>query len=115
MTILANVTFQLQDKTANERCKAIFLKQLDDAKKRAAGVSGAGFDHGLSTGGLPVKKPQLRVGEREELRAQAIAAYRSQKKANAGDDYGGGGATLSSLAKLVKSQSGRATDYYQIS
>lgn len=98
----------MQEKSGNERCKQIFMKQLEDAKKRAAGLG----DDGVIAGFAAARQPKLQEGERHHYRNEAIEAYRRHKRQQSGGSRGS--ATMASLTTLVRQQSSRSEDMYNI-
>lgn len=89
---------QAAQQASSERCQKLFVKQMEEAKKRASLVGG------LEGGRVP-HKPKLRAGEREALRQKVIAAYRQQR--NTVQTVGA--ANNDSLAQLVKQNDARAS------
>ncbi|GLC34627.1 hypothetical protein PLESTB_001240900 [Pleodorina starrii] len=111
-----------KEKTANERCKEVFLKQMQQAQQRMAGGaaaaaddegialrraggSGAGAGKGSVGGGGAGPKNRKRKApmdeETEELRQRVIESYRAAKKDGGFHNAAVGHATMSSLSHLV--------------
>jgi hypothetical protein len=81
--------------TASERCKAIFMKQMDDARRKMGGLAeSAGL--GVAPGGGSGKRAKLQGGEQEAVRQQVIDAYREMRGHVVGQASKG---SLKSLAK----------------
>ena len=92
---LKRKSWTTKEKTQGERCKDLFLKQMNEAQAKAA-------PGGLQDQGVQKKGQVMSDSEREDLRSKAIEAYRAAKS------RGGkaGGATLNSLKALVAAKSG---------
>jgi hypothetical protein len=82
---LKRKSWTAKEKTQGERCKEVFLKQLNEAQAKAS--SGPAAEN---MGG------KMSEAEREDLRSKAIEAYRAAKGRN-GDRKGGG--PLSALSR----------------
>ncbi|KXZ42001.1 hypothetical protein GPECTOR_226g496 [Gonium pectorale] len=111
-----------QERSANDRCKEIFLKQMQQAQQRMSGGAAAA-DEGLAlaarAGGRAAKPLSGAAGgagpapgkgkkrkapidsETEAIRQQLIDSYRAAKKGGGFHHAAVGNATMNSLAKLV--------------
>lgn len=88
---LKRKSWNAKEKTQGERCKEVFLKQINEAQAKAG--PSQGVERGL--------KQVMSEAEREDLRSKAIEAYRAAK----GTNGKGRGATLKSLKALVAAKS----------
>ncbi|GAX81756.1 hypothetical protein CEUSTIGMA_g9184.t1 [Chlamydomonas eustigma] len=90
-----------QERTASDRCKEIFLKQIEGARRKDEALR-AGVPVSVNTVSSRCKKwsahDALSQAEKERLRTDVIEAYRAQKKGVDGNSHG---ATMSSLSALV--------------
>jgi hypothetical protein len=91
------------EKTAAERCKEVFTKQLDVAKRQAALVAA-----GVADAGLALPRPaQQRQRPSEAARVELAGAYRQHAKTGAAPP-----ASLRSLAALVRRDAAKATEFH---
>ncbi|EFJ49492.1 hypothetical protein VOLCADRAFT_89739 [Volvox carteri f. nagariensis] len=114
-----------KEKTANERCKEVFLKQMQQAQQQIAAGAAARTDDGIAMrkggGGKGGKAAKGADGdsaqqnrkrkapmdaETEELRQQVIESYRAAKKGTGFHNSTVGQATLASLSHLVGKSAG---------
>ncbi|GFR40197.1 hypothetical protein Agub_g757 [Astrephomene gubernaculifera] len=111
-----------QERSDNERCKNIFLKQMQQAQQRLEGGGGEADEGQPRRGGKAAgagqqqkqqqqKKDKKRKApmdeETEALRQQVIESYRATKKGGGYHNAAVGNATMSSLSQLV-GKSGKA-------
>lgn len=95
--------WQNKERTAAERCKDVFVKQMNDATRHEAGLTDG---HGALQARSSKKKG---VSVEERARLDVIEAYRQNKRRPAGEDGEEGNdpiATIRSLAALVRKNAG---------
>ena len=95
-----------QEKTASERCKQVFVNQLERAKRQAALAASGDADAGLALAAGSRRKQQ----PSEEVRLDLVDAYRQHKRSKKGGD--GATATMHSLAALVRRDAGREQQFH---
>ncbi|GIL94176.1 hypothetical protein Vretimale_339 [Volvox reticuliferus] len=115
-----------QERTANERCREVFLKQMQQAKRRLAGgeavedegivvpdrdskggrrgAKGASPRSGAASNNHKRKAPM--DAATEELRQQVIDSYRAARKGGGFHTAAVGNATMASLSHLVGKNGG---------
>jgi hypothetical protein len=85
------------ENTTSQRCKAIFLKQMEEGRRKMGGLAeAAGL--GAPPGQGSSKRAKLQGGEKEVVRQQVIDAYREMRGHVVGQ------ASKGSLKKLAKGQ-----------
>jgi hypothetical protein len=91
-----------QGNTASARCKAIFLRQMDDARRKLGGLAdaSAGPPAAAGAGSGRAAKRAKAEGPDEKVRQQVIDAYREMKGHVVGQ------ASKGSLKQLAKGQAG---------
>jgi hypothetical protein len=97
-----------QEKTASDRCKEIFLKQIEGARRKDEALRAGVPISAISDPGSGKKRyahGSLSQAEKERLRKDVIEAYRAQKKGIDGSSHG---ATMSSLSALVLKSEARS-------
>jgi hypothetical protein len=67
-----------QEATASARCKAIFLRQMEDARRKLGGLADAAGVPAVGAGG-PAAKKHKAGGADEAVRQQVIDAYREMR------------------------------------